>query len=248
MTQTNRPPLRVPCSGLTRTSAAVRATATTAVILCGLLALAGGCRRESAAGGSPKSAAKAYLQAMVGGDVAGVRAASVGDEASAQLLAAQAVKNAATERYVAAAGKRYGSAAVADALVGRRGDDHEANVLARIDAEPESVKGDEAVVGQGRVKLYLVKVGGDWKVDRQRQVPPAFGDPGRYTAEADAIRRAYDTVTADVEAGKLATPAEAKAALLMRTAAELQPLAEADVAAAARKAPAATGPGTVPIR
>ena len=57
-----------------------------------------------------------------------------------------------------------------------------------------------------------------------------LGDPARYAAEAEAIRRAYDAVTAEVEAGTLATPTDAKAALLIRTEAEMRPLMAADSA------------------
>jgi hypothetical protein len=239
----NRPQNGVPRTGLRTTAWPRRLGRHSAVavvlVVSGALAV-GGCRRgEPAAAASPKAAAKAYLQAMVAGDAAGVRAASVGDEPSAQLLVAQAVKNAATERYVAAAAKRYGPAGVEAALVGRRGADHEASVLARLDAEPEAVQGDAAVVGQGRVKLFLVKAADGWKVDRQRQVPPVLGDPARYAAEAEAIRRAYDAVTAQVEAGALATPTDAKTALLIRTEAEMRPLMAAET-------PATTRPTTRP--
>jgi hypothetical protein len=253
MARSNHPNIGLPHSGLPPAPRlrqtnpnlrrrTVRRTGTWTLLIGSLVAgfiVLGGCRRDAAArADSPKAAAKAYLQAMVAGDAAGIRAASVGDEPTARLLTAQAVKTAATERYVAAAAKRYGQAAVADALVGRRAEDHEASVLARIDAEPEAITGDTAVVGQGRVKLFLIKADGQWKVDRGKQLGAVLGDGEQAAAMAEAIRRAYDAVTAEVEAGKHPTPTDAKAALLIRTEREMRPLMTPATATAPATKPA----------
>jgi hypothetical protein len=208
----------------------------------------GGCNRPRAATASPRAAAKAYLLAMVGGDEASVRAATAGDEPSAKVLVAQAAQNAAYERYAAAAKKAYGQDAAA-AFVGRRADDHDAARLAKIDADPEVVTGDTAVVGEGKNRLYLVKIDGAWKVDRSRHVMPGLTDASVYVEPVNAMRRAYETVAAEVEAGRHASAQNARQALLERTEQELRKVESARPASPAttRAASSATRPATLPI-
>jgi hypothetical protein len=183
------------------------------------LAVAGGCNR-SGGNGSPRTVAKAYVQAMVSGDGQAIRDASVGDEGSAQLLTAQAKQNAAYERLAAAAKKQFGDANTV--LAGRRATDHFANRLATIDAEPESITtaGDEAAVGEGSAKIWLRRVGDAWKVDRVRQVMP--GDAADYLPLVDGIRRAHEEVAAGIEAGTYPTAEEAKADLFRKTSAAVR--------------------------
>jgi hypothetical protein len=181
-----------------------------------LVAAVAGCNREQTAAVPPRAAVRAFVQAMVNGDEKAMRDASIGDEPSARLLAAQARQNKAYERVAAAAAAKFGNASFV--MVGRRAGDHYASRLATIDSEPEAITSTTATVGEGPNTIYLQRVGDTWKVDRARLVPPALSDPSEHIAMIDAIRQAHEDVAAAIEAGQLKTAPEARAALIKQTA------------------------------
>src|SRR4051812_31325201 len=89
-----------------RTGLGISFSASRMAILLGLALAVVGCRREIPVA-SPRSVAKLFVQAMVTGDEQTIRSVSVGDEPSAQLLAAQARQNQAYEHLLMTATARF---------------------------------------------------------------------------------------------------------------------------------------------
>src|SRR5687768_11008769 len=88
-------PVRLPAARLAvRLGRWLAASFATLAALC---LVSGGCNRQEPAAATPKQAAIGFFKAMVSGDAAAAKAASVGDERSERLLEAM-VENTAAMR------------------------------------------------------------------------------------------------------------------------------------------------------
>ena len=192
---------------------ALIAGALTAVALAGLL-LAGGCKGERAAAPTPKQAATAFFRAMVAGDVAAAKAASVGDERSERWLEAVIENATAMRSFHDAMKERFGvEAGGASGLSAGAAGTKQDEVLAEIETAEEKIDGDAATItgaADRRKVVHLKRVNGEWKVDRGQlgitESVDRFVDRTRRTAKA------YRDLAAEVRAEKYKSPAEAKQA------------------------------------
>jgi hypothetical protein len=198
------------------------------VLLAGELLVAGGCKRHTDVAATPRQAATAFFQAMVAGDVAAAKAASVGDERSERWLEAMVENTTAMRAFHDAVKERFGAeAGGTSGLSGADAGAKEDEVLAAIQSGEEKVEGDTATItgtADRRKVVHLKRVNGEWKVDRGQlggtESVDRFVDRTRRTAKA------YRDLAAEVRAEKYKSPAEAKQAFgdrLIRAIEEMPP-------------------------
>jgi hypothetical protein len=189
-------------------------------LFAGLALAVVGCRSEPTAE-SPRSVAKSFISAMVTGDEQTLRSVSIGDEPSALLLAAQARQNQAYEHLLKTAAARFKDPH--SVVTGRRADDHYSSRLQTIDGERETINGDSATIGEGPNTIYLQRIGGMWKVDRARLVPPGMQDIREHLRMIDALRDADEQIAVNIEKGKYDTADQARAAFIELTIQAVNP-------------------------
>jgi hypothetical protein len=178
-------------------------------------------------------AARAFATAMGDADPAAAAALFAGTPADFSLVESSRATLAAAARLKAATAKAF------PAEVAKRPPSDDltaAGMIARIDRQEVKVTGDEAVVGEGGMKLN--KAGGRWRVTALVASPTAATSVPPMMA---AMASAMNATAADAEAGTFKTPVEMQVALRTRARAAL-----VAAQAAAQPRPAGTRPATAP--
>jgi hypothetical protein len=179
-----------------------------------LLLLLGGCNRDEPVAATPKQAATTFFKAMVAGDVAAAKAASVGDERSERWLEAVVENTTAMRGYHDAMKARFGEQAaggsgLSDAAVGVK----EGEVLEAVEKGQEKIEGDSATItgaADKRKVVHLKRVNGAWKVDRGQLGGTESVD--RFVDRTRRTTKAYRDLAAEVREGKYKSLAEARQA------------------------------------
>src|SRR5215210_5268530 len=131
----------------------------------------GGCNRAQPTAATPKQAASAFFKAMVSGDAAAAKAASVGDERSERLLEAMVENTAAMRAFHDAMKARFPDQGAGGGLSATAIAIKEDQVLDAVEKGEEKIEGDSATIlgaADHRKVVHLKKVNGAWKVDRGR--------------------------------------------------------------------------------
>ena len=186
---------------------------TLAAVSAGVLMLVGGCKRDTVPVATPKEAATAFFKAMVAGDVAAAKAASVGDERSERWLEAVVENTAAMRAYHDAMKARFGEqpagpTGLSDSAAGLK----EGEVLAAVEKGETKIEGDNATItaADRRRVVHLKKVNGLWKVDRSQLGGEESVD--KFVARTRRSAKAYGELAAEVRADKYKSHAEARQA------------------------------------
>jgi hypothetical protein len=206
-----------------------------------LMSALAGCKSEDARTASPRAAAKAYLTAMVAGDIKTISEISDGSPDSLEVLIAMAQLNAAHNRLEQASVKRFGDARSVFAYP--RGRDSHPEMLKNVETAPETIEGETAKVGTGSAVVSLKRVNGQWKVNRDQHAPPS-DNVDTLLAMPRALTGAYNEVADGLEAGHYETADMAKADLMGKTTQAI--LAQENVAAKPATRPMAELPTTAP--
>jgi hypothetical protein len=183
-----------------------------ATLAAGLL-LPGGCDRNQPAAATPKQAASSFFKAMVSGDAAAAKAASVGDARSERLLEAMVENTAAMRGFHDAMKARFGEAAAGAGLSGPAVDVKEDQVLGDIEKGEEKIEGDSATIfgaSNRRKVVHLKKVNGAWKVDRGRLGEGESAD--RFLEQTRSKSKVYRDLADEVRKGTYKSAAEAQVA------------------------------------
>jgi len=196
-------PVRLPAAWL---------AASFATLLAGLL-MAAGCNRAEPAAATPKQAASTFFKAMVAGDAAAAKAASVGDERSERLLEAMVENTAAMRAFHDAMKARFPDQGAGAGLSAPAIGIKEDQVLDAIDKGEEKIEGDEATIlgaADHRKVVHLKNVNGTWKVDRGRLGEGESAD--RFLDRTRRTAKAYRELAKEVRDGKHKSMAEARQA------------------------------------
>ena len=198
-------PVRLPASSPWRAAAL-------AVLVAGFLCT-GGCERGHAAAATPKQAAATFFKAMVSGDAAAAKAASVGDERSERLLEAMVENTAAMRAFHDAMKARFPDAGAGAGLSAPAVGMKEDQVLDAIEKGEEKIDGDSATIlgaADRRKVVHLKKVNGAWKVDRGRLGEGESAD--RFLERTRRTSKAYRDLAREVREEKYKSMTEARQA------------------------------------
>lgn len=193
---------------LSTASLAVSFTVLAAGFLC-----AGGCDRAQPATATPRQAAGTFFKAMVSGDAAAAKAASVGDERSERLLEAMVENTAAMRGFHDAMKARFGEQGAGAGLSAPAVAAKEDQVLDAVEKGEEQLEGDSATILSAtdrRKVVHLKKVNGAWKVDRGRLGEGESAD--RFLDRTRRTTKAYRDLAREVGEGKYKSMAEARQA------------------------------------
>ena len=160
----------------------------------------GGCKREEPAAATPRQAATSFFKAMVAGDLAAAKAASVGDERSERWLEAVVDNTSAMRAYHDAMKARFGAdaagaAGLSDSTAGAK----EGEVLDAVEKGEEKVDGESATITSAsdrRKLVHLKRVNGVWKVDRGQLGGTESVD--RFVERTRRTAKAYRDLAAEV--------------------------------------------------
>ena len=168
---------------------------------------------------NPKGAAKAFGVAMQNGDIATVKASSIGSDADYNMIAALA-------QFVAAGNK------LRDASVARFGPEQgktilqatePADIAKRVDESEQTIDGDSASLakkgGSAGDTLRLKKVDGQWKVDLNTL--PGKQQMAQQLPVMKAMEQVMSDGAADIRAGKFKNAEEARQQIQQRVLAAL---------------------------
>ena len=196
-------PVRLPTAWL---------AASFATLLAGLL-IPAGCNRAEPAAATPKQAATTFFKAMVSGDAAAAKAASVGDERSERLLEAMVENTSAMRAFHDAMKARFGESAAGAGLSDRAVGAKEDQVLDAVEKGEEKIEGDSATIlgaADHRKVVHLKNVNGAWKVDRGRLGEGESAD--RFLERTRRTTKAYRDLAGEIREGKHKSVAEARQA------------------------------------
>jgi hypothetical protein len=187
---------------------------------------------------NPKSAAMAFGTALVGGDAAGLRAATVGSEADYKIVDALGKMVGAMKRLSDAAADKYGK----DNEITKGTQD--TDVAAKLEKADVKVEGDTATIidkekADDKNPLKLVKKDGQWKVDLG-SIPKDGMD--QLVKMAPAMAKAADEVTKEIKDGKHKTAKDAQDAIPQKMMAALMQPGPQGPEAPAGPAPAPPAP------
>ena len=166
---------------------------------------------------NPKSAAMAFGNALIAGDAAGLRAATVGTDADYKIIDAVGKMVGSMKRLSDAASEKYGK----DNEITKGAQD--TNIAEKLDKADVKVEGDTATIidkekADDKNPLKLVKKGSDWKVDLG-SIPKDGMD--QLVKMAPAMAKAADEVTQEIKDGKHKTAKEAQEAIPQKMMAAL---------------------------
>jgi hypothetical protein len=183
-----------------------------ATLAAGFL-LPGGCDRNQPAAATPKQAASSFFKAMVSGDAAAAKAASVGDARSERLLEAMVENTAAMRAFHDAMKARFGEQGAGAGLSAPAVGMKEDQILDSIEKGEEKVEGDSATILSAtdhRKVVHLKRVNGAWKVDRGRL---GEGEPAdRFLERTRRTTKAYRDLADEVRKDTYKSMAEARQA------------------------------------
>src|SRR5262249_33275024 len=142
------------------------------------------------------------------GDAAEARKAVIAEEADMKFIDEMAGATASFKKLAEAAKAKYGDAG--QEIVPFNSDETRLDIL---DSATESVTGDTASVTspQSQDKIELKKVGSDWKIDLSKM--PNLAQMKQALPMFRTMKKFADDFTADINAGKYATTADAKSAM-----------------------------------
>ena len=166
---------------------------------------------------SPKSAAKAFADAVMAGDAAKAKAICAGDEKQMKIVEAMVGLIGGIKKLEDAMIAKFGKEAVKSAGKSPVATEDMHDAIRRLGEGEVKVTGDTATVTpkkkpggeeEHNEPLTLKKVGGDWKVDLASLTKDVPGGEEQLEGMR-AFARMIQDVTKDVSAGKFKTAAEA---------------------------------------
>jgi hypothetical protein len=175
--------------------------------------LAGQVRADSSPDlSTPKHAAAAFAQGLQHGDLAAIKASTIGGPEDYALIntmarmvgAANKLRDAAVARFGPDEGKKIAASTVSSS-----------DAVKEVNDSSEKIEGDTAIILKPNANpdnaLRLRKVGGDWKVDISQF--PQKQSLSRTIPMLDAVQKVLVQATSDVTNGKYATADEAQQAI-----------------------------------
>jgi len=155
---------------------------------------------------TPKSAAQSFAKAVTSADNAGIRATTTGTEEQYKMVEAMAGMFKSMSDLKAAAASKYGP----ENSISK---DKDMDLAKDIDEAEFKTEGDVATMikknnPDDKDPLKLKKIDGNWKVDLGSM---SASESAQITKMAPAMKKAFDELRSEIEAGKHATADAAQA-------------------------------------